>query len=320
MPKISVVIPCYNASAYIVRCLDALEHQTFKVFDVFVIDDCSSDNTVEVIKEYQEKSSMIINILKNPKNCGPAESRQKGIQASESDFICFCDCDDWYDENYLQELSDSQKKNDSDIVFCSFRFVFESGRSQERLNIYNKEDLHETKRVLIKAPDSLCIMMVRRDILLKVPHPNMRNGEDMALIPLLVCKSSHYSAVNKCLYNYFCRGNSASRKPTKQMIESLEGSFAFVERHLSASYQQEKEFIGIRILLYGAFINLFKFSFNTIKTNQLLDGFESTYPNWHSNPNLKELSVSKRFFLKCVHKRYWVMAKFISHIHSLLLK
>lgn len=319
MPKISVVIPCYNTSDYIIRCLESLELQVYKDFDVFLIDDCSSDHTVRVVEEYMSASSMTIHLLKNEQNLGPAASRQKGVLSSDAEFICFCDSDDWYDLDFLYEMSLAQSRNNASVVLTSFRLVLESGRVLNRLNVYQDCDLENRRRMMIKAPDSLCLMMVERSILVNVPHPDMRNGEDMALIPLLISKANKIVSVNRCLYNYYCRDNSASMKPTMKMIESLEESFCFIEKNVSGEFKQEKEYIGIRNLLYGALINLFKFSFDTKKANSVVDNFESVFPRWYQNNNINELPISKRIFLWCVKHRLWIIAKPISIVHSLLL-
>ncbi len=320
MSLLSVVIPCYNASRYIVRCLEALEHQIFKDFDVILIDDCSTDSTVQVIDNYKSSSTMSIHLLRNNENSGPAKSRSLGISFSRAVFICFCDSDDWYDKDYLEEMVHAQSENNADLVFCSYRLALNSGKKANRLNIYKREDLIDNRRAMIKAPDSLCLIMVRREILLSVPHPDLRNGEDMAVIPLLVSKANTFSSVNKCMYNYYCRGNSASMSPTMKVIESLEESFFFIDNHLSSRYKLEKEYIGIRNLLYGALINLFKFTYDKRKANSIVNRFEYSYPFWSKNTNLKELPISKRVFLKCVKNRKWHLAKGISLIHSLLLK
>lgn len=319
MPKISVVIPCYNTANYIARCLESLEHQIYKDFDVFLIDDCSSDNTIKVIEEYRCGSSMTIHLLKNDQNIGPSASRKRGIECSNAEFICFCDSDDWYDQDYLSEMSDAQTVDQANIVLTSFRLVLESGRKLDRLNVYLDSDLENRRRMMIKAPDSLCLMMIERRILVEVPHPDMRNGEDMALIPLLIMKSNKIASVNKCLYNYYCRGNSASMKPSMKMIESLEESFNFIEINVSSEFKLEKEFIGIRNLLYGALINLFKFSYNTRIANDLVDNFETIFPRWYQNISIKELPKSKRVFLCCVKYRLWLITKLLSQIHTILI-
>lgn len=102
MATISVIIPCYNAGEYIEKTLRALEQQTLQDFEVIAVDDCSSDNTAEVIRTIAAGSNLQITLLQNEVNSGPALSRNRAIDASCAEFVCFCDSDDWYEEDYLQ--------------------------------------------------------------------------------------------------------------------------------------------------------------------------------------------------------------------------
>ena len=314
---LSVVIPCYNASAYITRCLDALSAQSFQDFDVIIVDDKSTDNSLCVINDYKAKSHLNIKVVANNENRGPAYSRLQGIKCSDSDFICFCDSDDWYDTAFLQEMVKEQVNSHADVVLCSFRLVFSSGRDSERLVVYQKEELGDKHLMLVKGSDSLCLMLIRRQVLLDIPHPNLRNGEDMALIPLVFTHCRIISSVNKCLYNYYCRERSASMKPSKAMVDSLVDSFLFINMHLSSDYINEKEFIGIRNLLYGALINLFKFSNDHKIANQILSDFESDYPCWENNHYMHLLPLYKRLLLHCVKRRNWFLVKLISLAHNI---
>ena len=318
--KVSVIIPCYNASSYILRCLNSLENQIFKDFDVFIIDDASTDNSIEVIESYKKQSWLKVNILTHKDNKGPSFSRLQGIKASNSQYICFCDADDWYDDNFLYMMVNEQTRNNADVVFTSFRLSFDSGRSVERLNIYTNDILKNKNKILIKASDSLCLMMINRQILLDIPHPQIRNGEDMALIPLIIEKAEKVASVNKCMYNYYCREKSASMVPSMNMIDSLIKSFDFINSHLATKFKFEKEYIGVRNLLYGALINLFKISYNTKKANHILDNFEVDYPQWYNNSNISEMPFPKRVFLFFVRHRLWFMIKFLSHVQILVLK
>ncbi len=317
---VSVIIPCYNSAPYILKCLDSLEHQIYKDFDVFIVDDNSTDHSVEIVEQYKSKSSLKIYILKNSVNRGPAYSRLQGVKASGSQYICFCDADDWYDADFIYAMVNEMYKNDADVVFTSFRLVFESGRIVEKLNVFSKSILNNKKSILVKAPDSLCLMMIKRHILLDIPHPQIRNGEDMALIPLIITSARNIAAVNTCMYNYYCRENSVSMVPTMKMIDSLIESYCYINSHLSHLYKEEKEFIGVRNLLYGALINLFKFTNDRKKAIQILNDFEADYPKWYRNRNVLELSVPKRVFLFFVKHRLWSIVKFFSHVQMRLLK
>ncbi|ENA3446249.1 glycosyltransferase family 2 protein [Yersinia enterocolitica] len=91
--KISVIIPCYNAEKTIISAIESVIDQTYPTFEIICVDDCSTDNTVELIKC---KFSNVI-VMENRVNSGPAKSRNRGMEAASGDFIAFLDSDDvWY--------------------------------------------------------------------------------------------------------------------------------------------------------------------------------------------------------------------------------
>lgn len=93
MPQLSVILTNYNHSQFLPECLDAILSQSFKDWELITIDDCSTDNSVEVINEYQEKSSQI-KLYENVQNLGPVKSYNKGFNQSQGDFIFFAASDD----------------------------------------------------------------------------------------------------------------------------------------------------------------------------------------------------------------------------------
>ena len=97
IPSVTIIIPCFNASSYIEKCLSELNNQHYRDFEVICVDDASSDNTVEVIDNYKHNASFNIRIIKNESNVGPAVSRNRGVCAANTKYITFCDSDDWYD-------------------------------------------------------------------------------------------------------------------------------------------------------------------------------------------------------------------------------
>lgn len=318
MPKISVVIPCYNASGYIVRCLEALERQTFKDFDVIMIDDCSTDNTIQVIDDYHKRSALAIQLLKNSVNSGPAKSRNNGIAASHSEYICFCDSDDWYDEDYLKLMAEQAAKNDADIVFCGYKLIVDGKRSLKHpLPI---PDIAHRESVLRMGTDSLWAMMVRRTIIAHVPQPDIRNGEDMAIIPLLIVSSERFGFVKECPYNYFCRQDSASMIPTLKVVDALIASFEHIKNNMPEEYYEEIESIGIRNLVYGALLNLFKCGWYIDKANHIINDYEKEFPQWKQSNHFSTLSLFKKFFLKMVAFRIWGGVYLMSKLHSIIVK
>lgn len=110
--KISVIIPTYNAEGFIKRCIEKVQNQTYKDFEIIVIDDNSTDNTINVIKNISSN----IKILTNKTNRGPAFSRTRGIFKSNSEFVTFLDADDYWDETFLEKTVNFLNNNSSSVA------------------------------------------------------------------------------------------------------------------------------------------------------------------------------------------------------------
>ncbi|KDN53957.1 glycosyltransferase family 2 protein [Flavobacterium seoulense] len=103
-PLFSIVIPTYNRSSDLVRCLNSLVSQTFKDFEVIVCDNASTDNTKEVIEEY-EKLLNLKYLFLTENSGGPAKPRNVGAASANGDWVCFLDSDDWYLDTKLEYVS-----------------------------------------------------------------------------------------------------------------------------------------------------------------------------------------------------------------------
>lgn len=320
MPFFSVVIPCYNSKKSIVKCLDSLVNQTFKDFEVILIDDYSQDGTYEFLKKYVKTINLKVVLLKNNENLGPAFSRNKGIIASQSEYIAFCDSDDWYEFNYLYLMHEATSKNNADIVFSNSSRVFANGKNKFLNNISGIPKSGSMKEVLVTGVDSLGSMIIKRNIITECKIPHLRNGEDMAVIPVLISRSKQFGFVEESIYNYYYSGKSLSTVVSPQVIESLLISFNFIEENLPPNLNNEREFIGVRNVLYGALLNTFKLNYQSKKAEQIITDFEKKYPSWHANQYLHLLPKQKRMFLMLIKKRMYFGAWIMSKMHTLLLK
>ena len=113
-PKISVIVPMYNVEKYLGICINSILNQSFKDFELILIDDCSTDKTLEVAKSFTDSR---IKILRNEKNFGtPGLVRNVGIDAAQGDYIYFCDDDDAILKNGLEILFKAAEENNADIV------------------------------------------------------------------------------------------------------------------------------------------------------------------------------------------------------------
>lgn len=122
--KFSIILPCYNVEKYIRACIDSILQQTYKDFEVILVDDGARDSTPQICDEYAEKDARVRTIHKP--NGGQADARNIGLEAAQGDYICYVDSDDFLaNDNVLQLLADKTAGN-PDIVHYKFQEWFES--------------------------------------------------------------------------------------------------------------------------------------------------------------------------------------------------
>ena len=116
MIKVSVVVPVYNTSKYLRRCLDSLVNQSLKEIEILVINDCSTDNSKNILDEY-EKKYQNIKVFHNKTNKGIGYNRNFGIKKASGEFIGFIDSDDYPELTWAEKLYNAAKENDTVIYF-----------------------------------------------------------------------------------------------------------------------------------------------------------------------------------------------------------
>ena len=115
MPKISVIIPIYNTQNYLEKCLDSVINQTFKDIEIICVNDCSKDNSLEILKKYSKKDKRI-KIIDFIENKGPASARNEALNIAKGEYIAFIDSDDWIDLDFYEKLYNKAIKTKADII------------------------------------------------------------------------------------------------------------------------------------------------------------------------------------------------------------
>jgi glycosyltransferase involved in cell wall biosynthesis len=124
LPKVSIIVPVYNTAKYLNQCLTSLIDQTLKDIEIIVVNDGSSDNSLEIIESFQRKDSRIKVI--SHKNIGLGPTRNVGIKIAKGEYLAFVDSDDYVDTNMYLELYSTAKEKNSDIVVCDFKYEKEN--------------------------------------------------------------------------------------------------------------------------------------------------------------------------------------------------
>ena len=139
MPKITIIVPVYNVEKYLKECLDSLVSQTIDNIEVICINDGSTDNSKEILEDYQNRYSFV-KVINHEKNKGLSAARNTGIKNATGEYILFVDSDDFILHEACEKLYKYAKKTDSDVVFYNLTFLndYENGfiRNEQIKNDY----------------------------------------------------------------------------------------------------------------------------------------------------------------------------------------
>lgn len=214
MPAVSIIIPVYNVEKYLHKCIDSILGQTFNDYEIILIDDGSTDKSLQICEEYKVKNSKIC--YYHQENCGPGKARNLGIDKAVGDYILFVDSDDYLADNMVEQLYSNIKKSKADMATCGVYNVFK----QKCIAQYDKKEKflcssEEAFGLLLigeKIPGSPCNKLIRKDILKKVRFPEGILYEDVAFHTELMQVVKMVYVDTTPLYYYVHRENSITTK------------------------------------------------------------------------------------------------------------
>ncbi|MEI2311408.1 glycosyltransferase family 2 protein [Bacillus nitratireducens] len=211
-PLVSIVTPSYNASSFIKETIQSVQSQTYKNWEMIIIDDVSKDNTCELIKEEIKKDSRI-RLIELQENGGPAIARNTGINNAKAKYVAFLDSDDlWLPEKLEKQLAFMQN-NDIAFSFTSYQIMNQDGTLTDKV-VHVPEKINYNG--LLKNTIIGCLtVMLDIEKLGKVQMPNIRTRQDTATW-LKILRQGHYAyGLDEVLSKYRKVENSISSKKFK---------------------------------------------------------------------------------------------------------
>lgn len=212
MPKISVIIPVYNASKYLKECLDSVVNQTLKDIEIICVNDGSTDNSLSILEKYAQNDDRIKII--NQENKGLSEARNVAIEVASGDYIGFVDADDYINLSFYENLFNRAEETKSDIVSCEYMYRFKD-RQKNRKKIFLKVDTNvvttdiKEKFECLYLPNYCYVMnkIYRRDCLTERFLKGLK-WEDVYFTCNVLAKSYKLSVAKDAAYYYRDNPNS----------------------------------------------------------------------------------------------------------------
>lgn len=257
--KLTVIIPVYNTGILLRRCLNSVINQTFKEVDIIIIDDNSTDNSLEIAKEYS-KNFANIKYFHNSVTLGPGGARNVGLNLVSTKYVCFLDSDDWVDTGtYKTAISILERERSCDIAIYGIKTEYDIPYSTKIRYQYNDSNIISRDFALtllcktLNQDISISALLgnkIFRTALIKDNNIIFKElyFEDELFSFLAILNAQNIAIVSNIYLHYYQRPHSIMHSFSKKHIEDTLEIFVFLRKYL-----EEKEIFSIHKSNYYAF-------------------------------------------------------------------
>jgi succinoglycan biosynthesis protein ExoO len=228
-PTVSVIIPAYNVEAYLAAALDSVLAQTYQDTEILVVDDCSTDRTVEVAERYPDER---VRVLRNARNQGPSQSRNVAIDQARGEWIAILDADDWWKEPRLERLLALANAHRADIV-CDDLLLVPEGELHPVVTFFQtqarrlgvRDTPFEVDARKMAEDDYGLLKPLFRKAFLEAHglryKPSLRAGEDFEFLLRCLLGSARMIVSHEAMYCYRSRPDSLTADPVRCLANIL---------------------------------------------------------------------------------------------------
>lgn len=210
---ISILIPIYKVEKYIERCLDSIFNQTYSEIEYVFVDDCSPDNSFNILKDYiqihnvEERNK--VTIISHSENKGISITRNNLLDNAKGEYVLFVDSDDWIEYNMVEQMAQASNNGIIDIISCDFTKEYANGKQILQYENYANDCKENMVRLInYNIGTILWKMLIRRNLFKKIRfQPNIEIGEDYIASIKLYYYANNCTYIHQFLYHY-CQFNT----------------------------------------------------------------------------------------------------------------
>lgn len=319
MSKLTIVVAIYNVENYLRKCLLSLKEQTVTNYQVFCINDGSTDKSREIIQEFVETDDRFF--LFDKKNGGLSDARNFGLAKTTDKYIAFIDGDDFVEPDYVEKSLAAMEKDDLDmLVFAYKQYYLTNGTSEITTlriadGIYN---LKEKPELLAYTPNAAWNKIYRTDLFInnKIEYPFGYRHQDLGTTPKLLLKSKRVGYLNQALYNYLIdRPNNITAQIDKKLYHIADMAKEildyYIEQNCYNVYIDELEYLirrnFIQSLRKAMRLQDLKFVFRFI--DDLFDLSDKYFKDSHHRYQLVEEAGDEVYLSRFKSKLYYLSCR-----------
>lgn len=226
--KLSIIVPVYNMASdgKLEYCLNSLLRQTITDYEIIAVDDCSTDDSLEILYSYEKSYPEKIKVIASPVNKKQGGAKNLGLLQAKGDWIGFIDSDDWVTENFYEKLLQKAEETGADMVGCDYHLTPEHSMDIGQIVHNNKPEQtgildHHKYASLILDGGSLVVKIYQRHIIMDYPNrfPEGIFYEDNAISNSWMLRAKHFEYLPEPMYYYYQHDSSTVHTITKKRCE-----------------------------------------------------------------------------------------------------
>lgn len=326
--KLSIIVPVYNmvADGKLAFCMDSLLAQTVEDYEIIAVDDCSTDDSLQLLREYEKKNPEKVRVIASPENRRQGGAKNLGLRAAKGEWIGFIDSDDWIGQNYYKVLLDKAEETGADIVACNYNITYEHSFKKGEIVRCNHAGqtgiLDEKKHAeLLLNPGSMVTKIYKYSIFYEngLWFPEGMFYEDNCLGPLTLLCATHFEYVDEADYYYFQHGTSTVHHVDLQKCNDRLTTMEYLiqecyKRDFLQDYPAEIEYRFTEIFYVNTlFTYMLGMPFHKRRLSYvklLREGILAYFPDFWQNPYFQEKQDAEVKRLTKMHvespfKFYW---------------
>lgn len=280
---VSIIIPVYNVEEYIEECLESILAQTYKDIELLIVDDGSTDNSLELIREYENKFKKIR--IFTQQNKGVSEARNLALNYVSGEFVLYIDPDDFLEPVMIEKMVNKAQKYNSDITICGYYLYYSKDNVNNKIFTYgineskNLSSLEVIDMMLnYKLQGQLWNKLFKKDILINnnFKFEPGRYIQDIFPVFKAVLKSNNIIFVDEPLYYYRQRMSSTVNKKSKKLAEDYFHAMYSIMNYIKEENVKvdKNSYIAFRTIVLSNFIAMYT---NYKKDNVYKDFYNSEF-------------------------------------------
>ncbi len=303
-PRVSVIVPVYNAEKFLSLCLDSLVKQTYSNLEIIVINDGSTDGSQEIISNYQKRYPQIISYQK--KNEGIAETRNFGLSKISGEYFGFLDSDDIAETTMIEKMINKAIEEKSELVVSNFTWVYPKQEILQQEGPYE-----EGKEMVIRLFATLWNKLYKTEFIksTQLQFPSGNRYEDAYFLYCLAPQVKKLSFVNESFVSYIQHDSSITHTHNNQ-VKNMITVFELIVKYYQEKgwydeYYAELEYIHIRFFLGNSFLRSAQIKDKFDRERTILLGWDllnKEFPRWRRNHYLKSSGGIKNRYYRSVYR------------------